>query len=200
MVLAGPFPLELHAQRAAEQPVVHRDNNRRAEHGNGNHQYVGPCCRSADCLPRRCPGTFIISVPTPTSRRPSARSTVLARSRSARTPKCRDVLDVGQPDTSREVFSSLDGRFTPILLGRTYSWTPSGKIYSSENWANSGTDSFGTYLDITQGPQGVNDNGNFLTSGPYSYAYRRCELLSATPHGLKTRILYRHVLTPQQDL
>ena len=62
----------------------------------------------------------------------------------------------------------------------------SPRIYSSENWANSGVDSFGPYLDITQGPLGANDNGYFLTFGSPAYNRGIVELVSTLPHGLKT--------------
>ena len=40
----------------------------------------------------------------------------------------------------------------------------SPNIYSSCNWANSGTDGFGSFKDITHGPNGVNDNGALIGS------------------------------------
>ena len=45
----------------------------------------------------------------------------------------------------------------------TYAWS-SPKLYSTDGWANSGTDSFGNYLDLTAGPNGAADNGSFLTA------------------------------------
>jgi hypothetical protein len=66
------------------------------------------------------------------------------------------------------------------------SWTPSANIYSSSNWFNSGTDDFGPFLDITNGPEGVSDNGLFVTHGTSNQQFGLVELRSVLPHGLKT--------------
>ena len=72
----------------------------------------------------------------------------------------------------------------PAQTGIT--WTPSGNLYSSENWANSGADSFGPYLTMTNGPQGLVDNGNYISQGPGTWGNGILELRSLIPHGIKT--------------
>ena len=94
-------------------------------------------------------------------------------------------MSVNPTPSGNVFFTQARPYFTnPAQTGIT--WTPSGKVYSSENWANSGTDSFGPYLDVTKGPYGASDNGNFLTGGPSGHAFGTVELVSTTPHGLKT--------------
>ncbi len=68
----------------------------------------------------------------------------------------------------------------------TYTWS-STKIYSSQSWALSGTDSFGPYLDMTQGTAGVNDDGNAVVP-PYGKRsqWLPVELRSTSPHNLKS--------------
>lgn len=65
----------------------------------------------------------------------------------------------------------------------TYSWS-STKLYGSAPWANSGSDSFGNYLDMTAGPLGVNDNGMILTCSDDQHGV--IEFRTTSPHGLKT--------------
>ena len=79
----------------------------------------------------------------------------------------------------------------------TYAWS-SPNIYSSENWANSGSDSFGTYLAIGDGPNGANDNGLFLAGGQPSANNGVIELVSNLPHGLKTGQSMTTFYQPQQ--
>lgn len=70
----------------------------------------------------------------------------------------------------------------------TYAWS-SPRIYSTDGWANSGTDSFGNYLDLTASSNGASDNGSFLTpSGPDPNS-GILELRSTSPHGLRSRQL-----------
>ncbi len=67
----------------------------------------------------------------------------------------------------------------------TYAWS-SPNIYTAENWAVSGTDSFGPYFAIGNGPEGANDNGLYLAYGDPTKNYGVLELVSNLPHGLKT--------------
>lgn len=69
----------------------------------------------------------------------------------------------------------------------TYSWS-SPRLYSTDGWANSGTDSFGNYLDMTAGPNGANDNASFLLNAPDPNSVV-LELRSTSPHGLRSRQL-----------
>jgi hypothetical protein len=62
----------------------------------------------------------------------------------------------------------------------------SPRVYSSDNWAISGTDAHGTYLDITHGPNGVNDSGQFIGGTSPTHGGGIVELRSVRPHGLKT--------------
>jgi hypothetical protein len=70
------------------------------------------------------------------------------------------------------------------------SWTPSANIYSSNNFFNSGTDDFGQFLNITNGPLGVNDNGSFVLGGVNDNSLGLVEFRTTNPngHGLKTGI------------
>ena len=72
----------------------------------------------------------------------------------------------------------------PAQAGLTY--TPSGRIYSPENWATSGPDSFGTYLDMTATSKGLNDNGLFIDAGNVNESVAIVEFRSNVPHGLVT--------------
>ena len=66
-------------------------------------------------------------------------------------------------------------------------WTPSGKVYSSENWTISGTDSFGPYTGASRGgPYGRHRQWKLLDPGPEWPQKGVLELRSATPHGLNT--------------
>lgn len=95
------------------------------------------------------------------------------------------VLSVNPTSAGNVTFTKVRFFNTNSLSG-TYPWS-SPRVYSTQNWATTGTDSFGQYLDITGGPfGGVNDNGNLLTSGPFGHAYGAAELTSPIPHGLKT--------------
>jgi len=68
----------------------------------------------------------------------------------------------------------------------TYSWY-SDKLYSSQNWAIYGPDSFGTYLSMTGGPLGKSDNGTIMSySDTNSKNYGAIEFRTNSPHGLKT--------------
>jgi Bacterial Ig-like domain len=68
----------------------------------------------------------------------------------------------------------------------TYSFS-STKVYSTQAFAVSGTDSFGSYLDMTAGPLGVNDNGTLVYPN-FGHASQNCvvELRFPSPHGFKT--------------
>jgi hypothetical protein len=77
----------------------------------------------------------------------------------------------------------------------TYSWS-SPKLYSTDAWANSGTDSFGNYLDLTAGPNGAADNGSFLLDGPEPNS-GIVELRSTSPHGIKSRMFVNLFADPQ---
>ena len=72
----------------------------------------------------------------------------------------------------------------PAQASLTY--TPSGKIYSPENWAVSGPDGFGTYLDMTATTKGLNDNGAFMNEGVNNETVGIVEFRSNVPHGLVT--------------
>lgn len=63
----------------------------------------------------------------------------------------------------------------------------STKLYSSQPWAVSGTDSFGSYLLMTNGPLGANDNGTLMYPNFGHLSQVVCmELVFPTTHGIKT--------------
>jgi hypothetical protein len=66
------------------------------------------------------------------------------------------------------------------------SWL-STNLYSSQPWAISGTDSFGPYLSMIDGPLGANDNGTLMYPNFGHLSQVFCvELVFPTPHGIKT--------------
>lgn len=73
-----------------------------------------------------------------------------------------------------------------FTIARPYNTSVSPFIYSSENWAISGSDSLGTYLDVRNGPKGSADNGSFIVAGATNNSFGLVELVSPIPHGMKT--------------
>jgi hypothetical protein len=71
----------------------------------------------------------------------------------------------------------------------TYPWSTTN-VYSSQPWALSGTDDFGNYLSMIDGPLGANDNGTLMYPNFGHLAQVVCvELVFPTPHGIKTNQL-----------
>ena len=73
---------------------------------------------------------------------------------------------------------------------QTYTWS-STKLYSSQAWAVSGSDSFGNYLSLTNGPFGVNDNGMIVSNGLYNQSNSQFGVVEfrttqSGGHGFKT--------------
>jgi hypothetical protein len=87
------------------------------------------------------------------------------------------------PTSSGQIVFNYVRFYNTNPASATYTWS-SPHLYTSENWAISGTDSFGPYLTMTGGPHGANDNGAFLVSNNQYYGVM--ELVSNIPHGLKT--------------
>ncbi len=119
---------------------------------------------------------LICKTPTPIAGKPSTRFRFCHLTRSAIRPP-------------REPWSSITARFLNTnVSSATYAWS-SPRLYSTQSWASSGTDSFGPYLDMTHGPNGVNDNGALFNVVPQLGklgTYMVVELRSLVPHNLKT--------------
>jgi Bacterial Ig-like domain len=69
----------------------------------------------------------------------------------------------------------------------TYAWSTT-RVYSTQSWAASGTDTFGSYLDMTGSSSlGANDNGTlFYPTFGHQSQWCVVELTFPAPHGFKT--------------